>query len=284
MYNWFCRDCTVALGKKTAVMGILNITPDSFSDGGDYSETGAAVDRALEMIAQGADIIDIGGESTRPGAAPVTAEEEIRRTVPVIERLRGQSDILLSIDTMKAETAARALDAGADIVNDVSALEADPAMVHLVAEMRAGVVLMHMKGSPQTMQENPAYDDVTGEVAAYLRSRVEFALDRGIARDRMVIDPGIGFGKTLEHNLELLRGLPRLAECGVPLLVGASRKSFIGRILNREKPADRRAGSLGAAAWAAMQGAHILRVHDVIDTCDCTRLVDTLVSGESTCS
>jgi len=283
-YNWQCRDCTVVLGRRTLVMGILNITPDSFSDGGHYSDPAAAVDRALEMVAQGADIIDIGGESTRPGAAPVQAEEEIRRTVPVIKKLREQSDVLLSIDTMKADTATRALEAGADIINDVSALEADPGMVDVAAEMQAGVVLMHMKGSPQTMQNHPDYESVVREVSVYLSERINFALEHGVARNRIAIDPGIGFGKTVEHNLELLRALPRLEECDAPLLAGVSRKSFIGKILNRENPMERRAGSLGAAAWAVMRGAHIIRTHDVIDTCDVCGLVDTLLSGEHSCS
>ncbi|MEN8254997.1 MAG: dihydropteroate synthase [Verrucomicrobiota bacterium] len=284
IYNWQCRDCTVVLGRRTLVMGILNATPDSFSDGGDYSDPSAAVDRALEMVAQGADIIDVGGESTRPGADPVSVNEEIRRVVPVIKKIREQSDILVSIDTMKAETAARALEAGADIINDISALEADPRMVDVAAETQAGVVLMHMKGSPQTMQNNPGYENVAQEVGAYLAERMRFAEQHGVRRECMVVDPGVGFGKTVEHNLELLRGLPQLAECGRPILIGTSRKSFIGKILNRENPVERLAGSLGAAAWAVMHGAHILRVHDAIDTCDVCGLVDTLLAGERPCS
>ena len=284
IYNWQCRDRTVELGKRTLVMGILNVTPDSFSDGGHYSAPSAAVDRALEMVAQGADIIDIGGESTRPGAAPVPVAEEIRRTVPVIKKLREQSDVLVSIDTMKADTAARALEAGADIINDVSALEADPGMVDVAADKQAGVVLMHMKGLPQTMQNNPDYENVVREISVYLSGRINFAVERGIAHNRIAIDPGIGFGKTVEHNLELLQGLPQLAECESPLLVGVSRKSFIGKLLNRANPSERQAGSLGAAAWAVMHGAHILRAHDVIDTCDVCGLMDTLLSGEHPCS
>jgi len=284
IYNWQCRDCTVVLGRRTLVMGILNATPDSFSDGGDYSDPSAAVDRALEMVAEGADIIDVGGESSRPGADPVPTEEEIRRVVPVIKKIREQSDILVSIDTMKAETATRALEVGADIINDISALEADPRMVDVAAEAQAGVVLMHMKGSPQTMQNNPGYERVVQEVGTYLAGRMQFAEQHGVQRECMVIDPGIGFGKTVEHNLELLRGLPQLAECGRPILIGTSRKSFIGKILNRENPAERRAGSLGTAAWAVMRGAHIFRAHDVIDTCDVCGLVDTLLAGDRPCS
>lgn len=284
IYNWQCRDRTLVLGRRTLVMGILNVTPDSFSDGGHYSDPSAAVDRALEMIAQGAEIIDIGGESTRPGADPVPAEEEIRRTVPVIKKLREQSNVLVSIDTMKADTARRAMEVGADIINDVSALEADPGMVDVAAQTQAGIVLMHMKGSPQTMQNHPDYENVVQEVGAYLSGRINFAVERGVAHSRIAIDPGIGFGKTAEHNLGLLQGLPQLAECDSPLLVGVSRKSFIGTLLNRANPSERRAGSLGAAAWAVMQGVHILRTHDVIDTCDVCGLVDTLLSGEHPCS
>jgi dihydropteroate synthase len=261
-------------------MGILNVTPDSFSDGGSFIDPRAAVDHALEMADQGADIIDIGGESTRPGAEPVSAADEIRRTVPVIEKIREQSDIPVSIDTTKSEVAALALEAGADIINDVSALELDPDMAALAAESGAGVILMHMQGTPGTMQSNPSYGNVLEEIRDYLESRSGAAIQRGIARDRIVIDPGIGFGKTTEHNLTLLRELPALAECGYPVLIGASRKNFIGQLTGRKAPADRRAGSLGAAAWAVVNGAHILRVHDVLDTCDICRMLDTFISGD----
>lgn len=280
VYNWACRERTVVLGERTLVMGILNVTPDSFSDGGKHTDPAAAVDRALEMVAQGADIIDVGGESTRPGAIPVSESEEIQRTVAVIEQIRAESQVLISIDTMKAQTAFRALEAGADIINDVSAFEADAKMVDIAAETEAGVVLMHMKNSPQTMQNNPAYENVTQEVLSYLKQRIDFAVQRGLQRDRLVVDPGLGFGKTIEHNLTLLRGLQQLAEGGCPILVGASRKSFIGQVTDRENPTERLGGSLGVAAWAILQGAHILRVHDVIDTCDACRLVDTLMTGE----
>ena len=279
-YNWKCRSRTLALGERTLVMGILNVTPDSFSDGGDFLDPDTAVAHALEMVAQGADIIDIGGESTRPGAAPVSEADEIRRTVPIIARIRAQSDIPLSIDTMKAGVAAEAIAAGADIINDVSALEADARMVEVAAQHRAGVILMHMKGTPRTMQDNPVYENVVEDVCNYLRSRIDFAEQHGVARDRIIIDPGIGFGKTLEHNLVLLRELPALSALNVPLLVGASRKRFIGLITSRENPEDRRAGSLGAAAWAVANGAHILRVHDVLDTCDVCRMLDTFISGD----
>lgn len=280
VYNWMCCDRTVVLGEHTLVMGILNVTPDSFSDGGNYSDPAAAVERALEMTEQGADIIDIGGESTRPGATPVSEPEEIRRTVPVIKRIRAQSDVLISIDTMKAETARQAVEAGANIINDVSALKADTKMVDVAAETQAGVVLMHMKNSPQTMQNNPEYENVVQEVSSYLRTQLDFAVQHGVQRDRLVIDPGLGFGKTIEHNLKLLRRLSQLADCGSPVLAGASRKSFIGHLTGRKNLEERLAGSLGVAAWAVLHGAHILRVHDVIDTCDVCRLMDTLVNGD----
>jgi dihydropteroate synthase len=280
IYAWQCRSRVLNLGERTFVMGILNVTPDSFSDGGHFIDPNAAVDHALEMIAHGADIIDIGGESTRPGADPVSAADEIGRTVPVIEKIREQSDIPLSIDTMKAGVAAEAVAAGADIINDVSALEADARMAEVAAETRAGVVLMHMKGTPRTMQSDPAYGNVVEEVRDYLKSRIDVAIQHGVARNRIVIDPGIGFGKTMEHNLALLRGLPALAECDSPLLVGASHKSFIGQLTGRKAPIERRAGSLGAAAWAVANGAHILRVHDVLDTCDVCRILDTFISGD----
>ncbi len=280
IYNWHCGNRVVKLGERTLVMGILNVTPDSFSDGGSYSNCEQAVDRALEMAAQGADIIDIGGESTRPGADPISTSEEIQRTIPVIEKIREQSDILISIDTMKAETALRAVEAGADIINDVSAFEADEKMPVVASDTSAGMVLMHKKGSPKTMQDNPDYRDVAGDVGEYLKTRLDFAEQFNIDRTRMVVDPGIGFGKTLEHNLELLRRLPQLAECGSPILIGASRKNFIGQLTGKKNPSARTAGSLGAAAWVILHGAHILRVHDVIDTCDVCRMLDKLLNGE----
>ena len=281
IYHWSCGDRTVELGKRTLIMGILNVTPDSFSDGGNYSDVTAAVDRALAMVAEGADIIDIGGESTRPGAKAVSLADEIKRTVPVIKQIRAQSDIPISIDTTKAEVARQALAAGADIVNDVSALEADPMMAGVVARNRAGAVLMHMRGNPRTMQTAPTYDQVACEIQSYLQRQINVAEQAGIGRDQIVIDPGIGFGKTVEHNLELMRHLPDLAGCGCPLLIGVSRKSFIGHVLLRENADERLAGSLGAAAWAVLHGVHILRVHDVIETCDVCRMLDRLLVGDN---
>ncbi len=283
-YTWQCRERTITLGDRTRVMGILNVTPDSFSDGGAFIDPGAAVAHALEMAEQGADIIDIGGESTRPGAAPVTIDEEIKRTVPVIEGIRAKSDIPISIDTMKAAVAEQAVAAGADIINDVSAFEFDSGMVRTAVQSGAGVILMHMKGTPRTMQQNPVYEDVVREVSVYLQSRVDFAVKHGMEPNRIVVDPGIGFGKTVEHNLELLRKLPELLNGGRPVLVGASRKRFIGHVTGRTDPEGRLAGSLGVAAWSVTCGIHILRVHDVLETCDVCQMLDTVLSGEQQCN
>lgn len=243
-------------------MGILNVTPDSFSDGGRFLSPDAAVERALAMEKEGADIIDVGGESSRPGAEPVPVEEELRRVLPVLERLRGKLRIPISIDTTKAEVAEAALRAGASIVNDISALRFDPAMAPLVAKFGAGLVLMHMLGTPKTMQQAPHYEDVVTEVRDFLAERAQYAQSQGIPREAIAVDPGIGFGKTVEHNLELLRRLPELVELGFPVLVGPSRKSFIGAILGLGVE-ERLEGTLAACAVAVVRGADILRVHDV---------------------
>ncbi|MCC7300013.1 MAG: dihydropteroate synthase [Verrucomicrobia bacterium] len=275
---WNCRGREVVCGQRTLIMGILNTTPDSFSDGGRFQTLEKAVARGLQMVEEGADIIDIGGESTRPGAKPVQPLEEIARTVPIIGKLREKTDALISIDTRKAEVARAALAAGADIINDISAL-ADPGMAALAAESGAGLVLMHMLGTPETMQSDPRYDDVVSNVRSFLEERSAFAIGRGVAPEQIALDPGIGFGKTDEHNLALLRGIPELADAGCPVLIGASRKSFIGRILGG-KPDERLAGSLAVAAFSILRGAHILRVHDVKESCDAARLVDTLRTNE----
>lgn len=249
-----------------AVMGILNVTPDSFSDGGAYVTTEAAVRRADEMIAEGAAIIDVGGESTRPGSAAVPAEEQIRRTAPVIETIRQRHPaMVISIDTRCAAVALAALEAGADMINDVSALREDAAMAELAAGEGVPVVLMHMRGSPADMQAGggPFYADVVREVLAFLNERVEFTTQRGVERGQIVIDPGLGFGKRMEHNLTLLRCLHRFVTTGLPVLVGASRKKFVGAATGMESPAGRLGGSLACAAVATLAGVSILRVHDV---------------------
>jgi dihydropteroate synthase len=251
---------------RPRLMGILNVTPDSFSDGGRHATTVAAIAAGLRLAEAGADIIDIGGESTRPGAEPVAAEEEVRRVVPVIEGLADKTDALISIDTRKAEVMRRAVAAGADLINDVSALSHDPAALETVADLAVTVVLMHAQGDPRTMQDAPSYDHVLLDVFDHLEARIEAAVSAGIARDLLIVDPGLGFGKTLEHNLELMAGLATFHGLGVPLLLGASRKSFIGRLTGVAEAADRVHGSIGAALAGVAAGAQILRVHDVAAT------------------
>jgi len=245
------------------LMGVVNVTPDSFSDGGLYLDPDAAIQHGEELAAAGAAILDVGGESTRPGAEEVPLEEELRRVVPVIEGLVG-GDAQVSIDTAKAAVAAAALEAGAEIVNDVTALRHDPEMAALCAERGATVVLMHMLGSPRTMQENPVYDDVVVDVKAFLAERVETAIAAGIAAERIWLDPGIGFGKTAEHNMELLRRLSELRELGRPLVIGTSRKSFIGRV-DGSDASERLGGTIASSVLAAAEGAEVLRVHDVAE-------------------
>ena len=278
--HWKCRNKSVSLGEKTIVMGILNATPDSFSDGGKHHSYDAACAQADTLIQQGAAVIDVGGESTRPGADPVSVHEEIERTRPVIEHIRKTyPNQLISIDTTKATVAEAALEAGADIINDISALQHDPDMAPLAAYTKAGVILMHKQGTPQTMQKNPTYQNVVEEVRKHLSERLQAANQIGIAEEACVIDPGIGFGKTLEHNLDLLRNLTRFTEIA-PVLVGLSRKQFIGTLTQKENPADRLTGSLAAAAYALSQGIHILRVHDVIETCELTQIFDSIANHE----
>jgi dihydropteroate synthase len=259
-------------------MGILNLTPDSFSDGGHFNEPDAAIARAREMQRDGADIIDIGGESTRPGARPVPAQLECERILPVIEALSAESDVLISVDTMKAEVAGRALAAGAHIVNDVSATTCDADMVALIAEHDAGVVLMHMQGTPGSMQDKPHYEDVVDDVRRFLLERAEILVAAGVGVEQIVIDPGVGFGKTLEHNLALLNGLTRLSQDPFPLLVGLSRKRWIGELTGREVQ-DRLAGSLAGAMVCAQRGAKIVRVHDVVETHDAFSVIEAMSKG-----
>ena len=243
-------------------MGVVNVTPDSFFDGGLYFEPARAIERALALAAEGADIIDIGGESSRPGSSPISAKEEKSRILPVVEVLKQKNGILVSVDTTKAEVAEAALAAGADIINDISAGRFDPRMLPLAAESGAALILMHMKGTPRTMQVAPHYDDLLGEVKAFLRERLEAAESCGVPRENLLLDPGIGFGKKLEHNLALLNNLGALADLERPLVVGISRKSFIGKILKLEAP-ERLEGTIAAAVVSLLRGASLLRVHDL---------------------
>ncbi|MEW6488756.1 MAG: dihydropteroate synthase [Thermodesulfobacteriota bacterium] len=260
------RGGVLRLWARPHVMAALNVTPDSFSDGGDYLTPGAALDRALAMVAEGADIVDVGGESTRPGSEGISAEEELRRVLPVIEHLAPRVPVPISVDTLKAAVARAAASAGASIVNDVSGLEGDPGMATAVAETGCNLVVMHMRGTPRTMQAQTQYGDLVGEVFRGLRERVERAVAAGIARERVIVDPGIGFGKDAAGNLTLLRRLAEFRALGCPVLVGASRKSFIGKVLGIDRPKDRLEGSLAAAVLAVSHGAHIVRVHDVAST------------------
>ena len=256
------------------VMGVLNVTPDSFSDGGRHADAGAAVARGLELVAEGAAIIDVGGESTRPGAAPVSVDEELRRVIPVIRSLAGQARALLSVDTSQPEVMRQAVDAGARLINDVRALRL-PGALQAAAGSGAGVCLMHMQGDPRSMQRRPEYVDVVNEVKAMLAARVQACIAAGIAPERLCLDPGIGFGKLLSHNLELLRRLPELGTEGRPLLIGVSRKSLLRELTGRAV-GERLAGSVALAAIAVLRGAHIVRAHDVAATYDALRVAAAL--------
>lgn len=260
-----------------AVMGVLNVTPDSFSDGGRYASTSSAVDRAAQMLADGARIIDVGGESTRPGAAAVDAAQELQRVIPVVEAIAQRFDCIISVDTMKAEVMRAAAQAGAHLVNDVNALQADGAL-QAVADTGLACCLMHMQGAPRTMQQHPQYGDVVAEVRQFLARRIDAALGAGIARQQICIDPGIGFGKTLDHNLQLLARLDALLELDQPLLVGVSRKSMFGQLL--ERPVEQRlAGGLAVSALAVWQGARLIRSHDVRETIDAIRTTAALLGA-----
>jgi dihydropteroate synthase len=272
------RHGTMDARRRTVLMGIINVTPDSFYDGGKRLDPDRAVADGISLVEAGADVLDIGGESTRPGAGVVSMEEELQRVLPVIQGLRRNVKVPISIDTYKARVARAALMEGADIVNDISALRFDPQMAVLVAAEKVPIVLMHMQGTPQTMQAEPRYKDVLREVHDFLAAQVRFAIEAGVDRENIIIDPGIGFGKTLEHNLTLLRGLPTLVSMGQPLLLGASRKAFLGKILGVE-PDERLEGSLAAAIAAVFGGAHIIRVHDVNETRKAVRVADAIRFG-----
>ena len=274
---WKCRGRTLDLTRTARVMGILNTTPDSFSDGGLHTGPEAALAHARAMIADGADIIDIGGESTRPGAPAVSSDEEMDRVIPVTAALREIWDGFISIDTTKAAVARAALAAGADIVNDVSGLRHDPAMPDVCRESGCGVVVMHMAGTPQTMQANPHYDDVVAEVAAFFRERMDALSNIGLDPECLCFDPGIGFGKSLEHNLALLAALSTLAPDGRPLLLGVSRKSFIGRLLALETPADRDGATAVLTAIARRDGVMLHRVHAVRENLRALRLAEAVI-------
>jgi len=269
---------SLELGKKTLIMGVLNVTPDSFSDGGHFFVREKAIEQALAMEADGADIIDIGGESTRPYAEKVSLEQELERVVPVIEELSKAVSIPISIDTYKAKVAESAINAGATIINDISALRFDPDMVSVARDSCMPVILMHMKGTPGDMQNNPVYDDLMGEIKTFFREAIDKAQANGVARDMLILDPGIGFGKSFAHNLRIIRNLKELEALGLPVLLGSSRKAFIGNILDKS-PEERDTGTMATVAAGIMNGAHIVRVHNVRMAVDTVKVVDTIMAG-----
>lgn len=275
--KFICGKRALLLGGRTLVMGILNCTPDSFSDGGEFfQDTGRSLKRIDEMARDGADIIDVGGESTRPGSTGVSAREEMECVIPVIREAARRIDLPISIDTSKSEVAQAAIENGASIVNDVTALKGDPRMARVVAGSGAGVILMHMKGEPRTMQENPLYEDLIGEIISGLRGSIGAALDSGISRDSIMIDPGIGFGKALRHNLEILKNLSAFKALGYPVAIGVSRKAFIGEIL--KKGVDGRLmGTASACSAAIMNGADVIRVHDTKEMSEVAKMTDAIM-------
>ena len=269
---------TLDLSSRTHLMGVLNVTPDSFSDGGRFLKLEEAVKQGLKLAEEGADIIDIGGESTRPGSEPVTIEEELRRIMPVIEELTKRIQVPISIDTYKSKIAKEVLDSGASMVNDISGLRFDPEMKKVIAEYDVPVVLMHIQGTPRNMQENPKYDNLIEDIKSYLNQSISMAEEAGIGEDKIIIDPGIGFGKTLDDNLKILKNLREFKSLGKPVMIGVSRKSFIGKIL--DLPTDERLeGSLAALAIAVINGANILRVHDVKESKRVAKLVDAILTS-----
>lgn len=279
--DWHISDRVLTIGRRPLVMGIVNVTPDSFSDGGQFASVADAVAHGLALARQGADLLDIGGESTRPGSQPISLAEELRRVVPVIAALAAQVAVPISVDTSKAEVARQCLAAGARIVNDVTALRGDSAMSEVIRATGAGVVLMHMQGTPATMQDAPHYDDVVADIGRFFEERLHDLAARGIAAQHTVLDPGIGFGKNLEHNLEILARLEELQRLGRPVCLGASRKGFIGKLLNNRPVEGRLAGSLAAACWAVCRGAaQFLRVHDVQETADAVKLIEVIQDHE----
>lgn len=284
--SWFGYD--IELGRRTCIMGVVNVTPDSFSDGGKFLAHDTAVAQGLKLAADGADILDIGGESTRPFSDPVSAAEEIERVIPVIEKLADQLTIPISIDTMKAEVARRAIKAGASMINDVSALRFDPALGDMARKFDTPVVLMHMLGSPKTMQESPAYDNLIADITDFLKDAIERAQKHGISKSKLIIDPGIGFGKTVSHNLFLIRHLQAFAALDVPILIGPSRKAFIRKLLKDEQEDDIapdlpivETGTQAAVAAAVLYGAHIVRVHDAANTRATIRILDAIRTAQN---
>jgi dihydropteroate synthase len=279
-FHWRIHGLDHDLTHRGLVMGIVNVTPDSFSDGGRYLDTGRAVEHALTLVSEGADILDIGGESTRPGADPVDETEELKRVLPVIRAVRSQTRTLISIDTMKASVARAALEAGADIINDVTGLRGDPLMLRVAADTEAGLVVMHMIGTPRTMQKQPEYSDVVAEVQDYFTKRLRILAELGIAPERVVLDPGFGFGKTLGHNISLMQSLPCLTVQGRPVLVGVSRKSMISKLLGTDDVEDRDWPTVALTSHSRELGARIVRVHDVRPNVHAMRMTEAILGNQ----
>ncbi len=275
-YIWNCGRYKLRLGHRTYLMGILNITPDSFSDGGRFFDKKKAIDQALKMVDEGVDIIDIGGESTRPGSCNVSLKEELERVVPVIKKLTKKIGVPISIDTTKSAVASAALDSGTSIVNDISGLRFDLRMPNVLADYKAGCIIMHIKGTPKTMQLSPRYSNLLDEITNWLRKSVSLATNAGVSKKNIVVDPGIGFGKTLKHNLEILKGLEVFNKLDFPILVGPSRKSFIGKILDLGVD-ERLMGTAASCAYAIINGAHVLRVHDVGKISQVAKMIDAII-------
>jgi dihydropteroate synthase len=270
-----CGNYSLEFGKRTLVMGVINVTPDSFSDGGKFFESNVAISHAKRLVSQGVDIIDIGGESTRPGSESVTKDEEMKRVIPVIEGIFNEVKVPISIDTGKSEVAMAALDAGACIINDISAMRSDPKIANVAAESQTPLILMHMQGTPKDMQKDPKYGDIMGDIREFLQERLDFAQSKGVPRENMIIDPGIGFGKTLEHNYEIIRRLRELKELNLPILIGTSRKSFIGSTLGLDVN-ERLEGTLATITMSIINGADIIRVHDVMEAVRTAKMTDAI--------
>lgn len=266
---------TLEFGKRTLIMGVVNVTPDSFSDGGLFFNSEMAIEHAKQLEKDGADIIDIGGESTRPGSETIGLKEELRRVIPVIEGIANEIEVPISIDTCKSEVALAALDAGASMINDISAARIDPKIANVAAQNNVPIILMHMQGIPKDMQNDPKYEDVMGDIKEFLKQRVDFALSKGMSRENIIVDPGIGFGKTLKHNYEIIRRLGELGELGLPILIGTSRKSFIGNTLNLDVN-DRLEGTLATVTMSIINGADIVRVHDVKEVKRVAQMTDAI--------
>jgi len=270
------RNFSLDFSKRTYIMGILNVTPDSFSDGGLYFDKSSAIERAYQIVEEGADIIDIGGESTRPGSEPISIKEELKRTIPVIEAISKKIKVPISIDTYKSEVAKVALDAGASMVNDISGLRFDPKMPDVVSEFKVPVVIMHIKGKPQDMQQNPVYDALIPEIIDYFRVGMKTAISAGVSKDKIIIDPGMGFGKTFDHNLEIINNLREFTFFEKPILVGPSRKAFIGKILGDAPATERLEGTAAAVSISIINGANVVRVHDVKEMVKVAKVADAV--------